>query len=125
MLLGVSRPWTIFRQLIRKFIFGYTYEDCLRREMRGRCHHGFMLQILCLFLWRHLENISTLLLRRCFLSAFLILNFFSRQRLHRFGPLLYALARFKMGHFTENWRASFSVLSMFRMTKRFLVVIVA
>ena len=26
----------------------------------------------CLFLWRHLENISALLLRRCFLSAFII-----------------------------------------------------
>ena len=72
MLLGVSRPWTIFRQLIRKFSFGYTYEECLCHGMRGRCHHGFMLQILCLFLWRHLENISALLLRRCFLSAFII-----------------------------------------------------
>ena len=57
LLLGVSHPWTIFRQLIRKFSFGYTYEECLRHGMRGRCHHGFMLQILCLFLWRHLENI--------------------------------------------------------------------
>ena len=53
--------------------------------MRERCHSlSFMLQILCLFLWRHLENISALLLRRCFLSAFIILNFSSRQRLHRF-----------------------------------------
>ena len=56
--------------------------------MRGRCHHGFMLQILCLFLWRHLENISALLLRRCFLWAFIIHSFSSRQRLHRFAPLL-------------------------------------
>ena len=112
LLLGVSRPWTIFRQLIRKFSFGYTYEECLCHGMRGRCHHGFMLQILCLFLWRHLENISALLLRRCFLSAFIIHSFSSRQRLHRFAPLLYALARFKMDHFTENWWAPFFSFQM-------------
>ena len=80
--------------------------------MRGRCHHGFMLQILCLFLWGHLENISALLLRRCFLWAFIIHSFSSRQRLHRFAPLLYALARFKMDHFTENWRALFFSFQM-------------
>ena len=108
-LLGVSRPWTIFRQLIRKFSFGYTYEECLHHGMRGRCHHCFMLQILCLFLWRHLENISALLLRMCFLSAFIILNFSLRQRLRRFAPLLYGLARFKMDHFPKHWRASFLV----------------
>ena len=80
LLLGVSRPWTIFRQLIRKFSFGYPYEEnCLCHGMRGRCHHGFMLQILCLFLWRHIENISALLLRRCFLSDFIIHSFSSRQ----------------------------------------------
>lgn len=64
------------------------YDECIRHRMQGRCHRlgllSFMLQILCLFLWRHLENISALLLRRCFLSAFIILNFSCRQRLHRF-----------------------------------------
>ena len=77
--------------------------------MRGRCHHCFMLQILCLFLWRHLENISALLLRMCFLSAFIILNFSLRQRLRRFAPLLYGLARFKMDHFPKHWRHHFLV----------------
>ena len=34
LLLGVSRRWTFFRQLIRKLSFGYTYEECLCHGMR-------------------------------------------------------------------------------------------
>ena len=80
--------------------------------------------------WLHVTNLMFVFVAtfRKYLGSFVEEMFLISLHYTQFlfeAEILYALARFKMGHFTENWRASFSVLSMFRMTKRFLVVIVA
>ena len=55
-----------------------------------------------LFIWRHLEISSDLLLRSVLLSAFIISSFSFRQRLHRLDSLLYGCAFLIIDKMMEN-----------------------
>ena len=55
-----------------------------------------------LFIWRHLEISSDLLLRSVLLSAFIISSFSFRQRLHRLDSLLYGCAFLIIDQLMEN-----------------------
>ena len=86
MLLRVSRPWTIFRQLIRKFSLGYTMYIW---RMLTSWDAGKMSSFINL----HVTNLMFVFVAtfRKYLGSFveevfliIILNFSSRHRLHRF-----------------------------------------
>ena len=71
-----------------------------------------------LFLCRHVENISVRLFSRFFLSAFIVNNFSSRQRLHNFAPLSYPFARFEIDQLTvKSFPSSFNPFNLIKRSR--------
>ena len=100
MLLGVSRCYTIIRQLAPSLVVTWLCSGVfIEREIDWRRITLFFLRdkflAYNLFSWRHFYAISALLFNRFSLLAFKICSFSSRQRLHRADPAMYGGVRGK------------------------------